>query len=124
MNNIKLNIMTVLLASAPAVLLSSESVDERWDIGETGTVTIENIVGEIEILGWDRGEIHLTGSLGDSVQELELSSSGSDLYIRVINEDERDIDDTKLKLRVPAGFNIEASAVSADIRHVSRAPIL
>jgi DUF4097 and DUF4098 domain-containing protein YvlB len=90
-------------------------VDERWDIDADASILIENIAGSIEIQGWDQNEARLTGELGNSVDELEISASDSMLQISVANRNQRNVDNTDLKLMVPKGASIEASAVSADI---------
>jgi len=115
MNTGKLKIVAALLALAPLSLLADESVDERWEISANASISIENIAGEIVIEGWDKKEAWLTGELGDSVEELEISASGNSLRIDVLNRSERNVDSTELKLMVPNGANVEASAVSADI---------
>ena len=113
MKNVMLTI--ALWASVPMVALADESIDERWNVDTYVKISVENIAGEIEIEGWDRNEVHLTGSLGDSVRELDIDETSSGLEISVINKDERNIDETVLKLRVPETAVITASAVSADI---------
>jgi len=111
--NIKLTV--ALLVLAPLTTLAGQAVDERWDIDAGATVSVENIAGKVEIRGWDKNEAHLTGELGDSVDELEVNASESSLQITVINRNERNIDSTKLKLMVPTGASVGVSAVSADI---------
>ena len=110
-----LKIMAVLMMLASAPAFAGKSVDESWELDADATVFIENISGIIEIRGWDRNEAHLTGELGSSVDELEISSSGSSLQISVTNRNERNVDDTELKLIIPAGASVDATAVSADI---------
>ena len=111
--NLKLAI--ALLALAPLAALAGQAVDERWDIDAKATISIENIAGEIVVQGWDKNEAHLTGELGNSVEELEISESGSSLQIEVVNRNERNVDSTDLKLMVPKGANVDVSAVSADV---------
>jgi DUF4097 and DUF4098 domain-containing protein YvlB len=111
----KLKFVIALLALAPLSGLAGQSVDERWDISAKAMITIENIAGKIVIQGWDRNEAHLTGELGKSVDKLEINASRSSLQINVINHQERDIDDTSLKLMVPNAASLDVSAVSADI---------
>ena len=106
-------ILTALLL--PLAASADESVDKSWDIEADGSVSIENIVGEIIIKAWDKNEVRLTGTLGDSVKELELSASASRISISVINRDQRNIDDSDLKLMVPAGVSLDASGVSANV---------
>jgi DUF4097 and DUF4098 domain-containing protein YvlB len=115
MNAGNLKIVTMLLALAPMSLLAGESVNEQWDVDADASISIENIVGEIIIEGWNKNEARLTGELGDSVEELEVSASSSSLNISVLNKDHRNIDGSDLKLMIPHGASIEASAVSADI---------
>ena len=110
-----LKVTAVLLMLASASAFAGKSVDERWDMDANASVSIENIAGKIEIQGWDRNEAYLTGELGNSVDELEISASDSSLQITVANRNERNVDSTELKLMVPYGASIDANAVSADI---------
>lgn len=110
-----MKITAALLMLASASTLAGQSVDESWDIEENASVSIENIAGKIVIEAWGRNEAHLTGELGDSVDELDISASGSSLRINVVNRDSRNIDSTDLRLMVPGGVSVDASAVSADI---------
>ena len=115
MNTGNLKLLIALLALAPLAALAGQTVDERWDIDAKVTVSIENIAGEIVVQGWDKNEVHLTGELGNSVEELEIVASNSSLQIEVINRNERNVDSTELKLMVPRGANVDISAVSADV---------
>ncbi len=110
-----LKIMAVFMMLASASAFAGKSVDESWQLDADATVFIENIAGIIEIRGWDKNEAHLTGELGSSADELEISSSGSSLQISVNNRNERNVDDTELKLMIPEGASVDATAVSADI---------
>jgi len=115
MKVVYLKIASVLLMLASVNAFAGKPVDESWDIDADAMVSIENIAGSIEIRGWDRNEAHLTGELGRSVEELEVSASDSSLQITVANRNERNVDNTELKLMIPRGASIDASAVSADI---------
>ena len=110
-----LKIMAVLMMLASVSAFAGKSVDESWDIDSDATVFIENIAGIIEIRGWDKNEAHLTGELGSSADELEISASDSSLQISVINRSERNVDESVLKLIIPKGASVDATAVSADI---------
>jgi DUF4097 and DUF4098 domain-containing protein YvlB len=103
----------LMLISVPA--FAGKSVDESWVINLDASISIENIAGTIEIEGWNLNEARLTGELGDSVDELEISASNSNLVINVDNRNSRNVDNTELKLMVPEGASVDASAVSADI---------
>ncbi len=110
-----LKISTVLLVLVSATAFAGKSVDESWNINTDANISIENVAGSIEIQGWDKSEAHLTGELGNSVDELEINASDSSLQINVVNHNQRNVDRTILKLMMPNGAGIEASSVSADI---------
>jgi len=111
----KLKLAMALCALAPLAVWAGDSIDQSWSVDSDIRVSVENVAGEIEIKGWDRDEVQLTGKLGDSVDELEIDESSSHLQITVVNRHQRNIDNTVLVLRVPEGANVEAIAVSADI---------
>jgi DUF4097 and DUF4098 domain-containing protein YvlB len=111
--NLKISAVIMMLVSASA--LAGQSVDKSWDLDADATISIENVAGNIEIRGWDRNEAQLTGVLGDSVDELEINATSSSLQISVVNRNQRNVDSTELKLMMPKGATIDASAVSADI---------
>jgi len=115
MKVVYMKITAALLMLASASTLAGQSVDESWEIDANATVSIENIAGKIEVEGWNRNEARLTGELGNSVDELEISASNSSLRISVANRNSRNIDSTNLKLMVPEGASVDASAVSANI---------
>ena len=106
----------LLLAAAGAALADTE-VDETRDMAPDGRVTVENVSGRIEVEAWDRAELRVTGTLGDSVEELEISGSENSLRVIVRNRQSRGRgpDDTDLVLRVPTGASLQAVAVSADV---------
>jgi DUF4097 and DUF4098 domain-containing protein YvlB len=104
---------SLILASACA--FAGQSVEESWEIDADASISIENLAGEIVIEGWNKNKAVLTGELGNSVDELEISASDSSLRINVANRNSRNVDNTELKLMVPKGASIDASAVSADI---------
>lgn len=115
MKAVYLNITAALMMLASFTAFAGKPVEESWDLDADAMVSIENIAGVIEIKGWDRNEARLTGELGNSVEELEVSASDSSLHINVANRNERNVDNTELRLMVPRGASVDASAVSADI---------
>jgi DUF4097 and DUF4098 domain-containing protein YvlB len=115
MSTLKLKLLFALCALAPLTAWAGDSIDQNWPVDSDVRISVENVAGEIEIEGWNRNEVQLTGELGDSVDELEIDESSSHLQIAVVNRDQRNIDETVLVLRVPEGASIEANAVSADI---------
>lgn len=113
MEYLKISMALWVFTCLPA--LAGQSVDESWDINANASISIENVAGKIEVEGWDQNKASLTGTLGDTVDELEIDATDSRLKIHVSNRRSRNVDNTELKLMVPRGANVSASGVSADI---------
>lgn len=103
-----------------------ESSDESRSVNETrtakpdGEVRVDNLAGTIKIHGWDRNEVRVTGTLGDQVEKLEITSDDSGISIRVVLPHNEHSDDcgecADLDIEVPAASRLEVSTVSADIQ--------
>lgn len=82
-----------------------------------GQVDIENIVGSIEVIGWERDEIHIEGTLGDDVEELEFDVSGDDARIEVKIPDRRRGRNREVSasliIHVPQGSSLSVEGVTA-----------
>jgi DUF4097 and DUF4098 domain-containing protein YvlB len=93
------------------------TVNERRPLKADARVEVSNVAGLIEVEAWDRNELHLTGTLSEEVEKLEITGNESRLKIEVkLPRRTRNVDDTTLRLRVPAGISLEAQGVSADIK--------
>lgn len=104
-----------ILVSAGSARAGS-SIDESRAMSPDGLVQVENLAGSIEITGWDRAEAHVSGELGDDVEKLEITESSSGIEIRVRNRKNlRQVDESHLRLQLPATASVEAESVSADI---------
>jgi DUF4097 and DUF4098 domain-containing protein YvlB len=92
-------------------------IDERRPLKHDAQVEVSNVAGEITVEAWDRNELHLTGTLAEQVEKLEITGSDSRLRIEVkLPKRSRNIDGTILHLKVPSGISLEAEGVSADVR--------
>lgn len=116
-----MNVMTKALLLVPAGLLlaadlRAERVERTVDASPDGQVSISNTAGSIEVSGWSRNEVEVTGDLGADVDELIVERSGSEVIVkvRVPRHGSRAIS-TDLRIRVPEKSSIEVIGVSADI---------
>jgi len=64
-----------MLACGQAALAGSP-ISERAPADATGHVEISNTAGSVEVSGWARNEVEVTGTLGDGVERLEFSRAG------------------------------------------------
>ena len=84
-----------------------------------GTVEVVNVEGTIEISGWDQPTVDVSGTIGDKVERVDVTSSANHTTVRVVlppgsswNGDSS----ANLKIRVPQKSALEVSLVSADLR--------
>ena len=99
-----------------AAFADNDSVDRKVAANANGEVVISNVSGTIDVRGWDRNEVQVTGHLGEDVERLDLETSGGRTVVKVIlprgNSHDGDAD---IEVSVPRNSSVEVSAVSADV---------
>jgi hypothetical protein len=115
-----------LLAGAVAVLGGSWSlvqaaeVDERRPANPQGAVEIINVAGSIDVQGWDRPEVEVSGTVGKDVERVELTGDANRTTVRVVLPSERhtSFNDgaAKLVVHVPTNSSLSTSLVSSDLK--------
>ena len=79
------SILPLLLTTfllAPAALAQT-AINETRPLDARGRVDISNIKGRIEVRGWERNEVQVTGTLGKGVEKLDIDGSGPQVSIEV-----------------------------------------
>lgn len=109
--------IALLALAAPAVQAGEREYDESRAAKLDGVVYIENVAGEITVEGWDQPLVHVTGILGEEVEEVEFKVSGKKTRIEVeyprrVKTMDRG---AELLVRVPKGSRVEVECVSAPI---------
>ncbi len=101
------------LLAGPAM---AEQVDRRLDAAPDGEVDISNIAGSVEVTGWSRNEVEVTGTLGRNVKELVFERDGDTvtIQVKVPHRSGHGIA-SDLEIRVPEDSSLDISTVSADI---------
>jgi DUF4097 and DUF4098 domain-containing protein YvlB len=110
-----------------AVMLSAtahaQSVDRRLSADPSGELVVNNVAGSVRITGDEGSEVHVTGTLGENVERLDVETQGNDVVVRVVIRDNernrgrsRDGDnDTDLLISAPRTMALEVSTVSASV---------
>jgi DUF4097 and DUF4098 domain-containing protein YvlB len=107
-------LMAVLLA-APLAAGGGERVDARRAAAADAIVEIDGAGGALRIVGWDKAEVWVTGTLGAGAEELDLSGPPDRVSVDVDTMGHPDSVKSDLEIRVPAGARVHVSAMSADI---------
>jgi len=110
------NLLAATLLLAPiASVFAQSTVNQRLPLSSGGRVELGNVAGSVTVRGWDRNEVQLTGTLGDS-QRLDVENSANRVQFKVVYpQNSRNTRGAVLELRVPRSAQLQASTVSASI---------
>jgi hypothetical protein len=115
---------TALLATAGALLIlatalpatAQEKIDKQLPAAKDGTVEISNVAGSVQVTGWDKAEIEVTGTLGRNTERLDFTANGRRGKIEVVlPHNAHDTGPTDLRISVPRDSRVEVTTVSASI---------
>ena len=113
------NLVTSVLALACSIAMPAHAatpIDQTRSLDHRGRVEIDNLKGRVEVRGWDRAEVKVTGSLGDGVEKFVLEGDGNVLRIKAKYPSRSNrAEPTTLILQVPLRAELEIDTVSADI---------
>jgi DUF4097 and DUF4098 domain-containing protein YvlB len=93
-------------------------VDEVRPLAADGTVTVSNLAGSVQVVGYGGRQVEITGVLGKDVEELEISGSDDRLDIEVKIPHRAKKIESDLVIRVPDTADVEVDTVSASIEIV------
>jgi DUF4097 and DUF4098 domain-containing protein YvlB len=86
------------------------------DAAADGIVSISNVAGSVDVQGWSRKQVEITGDLGSDIEELIFERDGDEIDIKVRTKGRNSNDiDADLVIKVPGGSTLEINTVSADI---------
>jgi DUF4097 and DUF4098 domain-containing protein YvlB len=112
----KIALVVVVAVLAASLAIAQQNVNERRAADPAGVVEIENVAGSVRVIGWERAEVEVTGTLGRGTERLEFSGGpGRTLVKVVLPKNAKDVDGSDLTVKVPAGSRLEVETVSADI---------
>lgn len=105
-------ILTTILA-LPAWLAAQSTVDQRRPAARDGIVEIENPSGSIKVVGWDKAEVWVKGTLApDAKLDFEGSEKRTEIEVEVEDHPGGPSD---IEVHVPAGSKVEVEGFNADI---------
>lgn len=117
MKKLGFSLLTVILTAG--ALSAEQQIDETRAADTDARVEVEIVSGSLQVTGWDRPEVQVTGTIGDDVEALEVSGGGESVSIELDVPDgwgrrQRDID-AHLRISVPVGAQLMVETVSANI---------
>jgi hypothetical protein len=94
-------------------------IEERRPADPQGEVEIITVLGKVEIDGWDRNEVEVSGTAGDDVERVDVLSEHGRTSIRVLGRHVHgwgSDEGPHLVIHVPAKSAVMGSLVSADVK--------
>jgi len=117
-NPVLIGAFALALAALPALVHAGKDIQERRAAEPQGTVEIVGLAGTIEVNGWDRPEVEVTGTAGGEVERVDVNSAAGRTSIHVVTRSGLSGGEgqTRLAIRVPAGSSVTATLVTADVK--------
>jgi DUF4097 and DUF4098 domain-containing protein YvlB len=117
-------ILAVALTSLVApwsLAVASAPIEEHRAANSQGSVEIVNVAGSIEIQGWDKSEVAVTGTVGKNVERVDVTGDGDRTSVRVVLRSQHFLGfgsdgEAHLLVHVPANSSISTSLVSSDLK--------
>jgi DUF4097 and DUF4098 domain-containing protein YvlB len=105
-----------LIGMFGATSVAAAPINESMDASADGTVSISNVSGSVDVQGWSRNQVEITGELGGDVEELIFERDGDEIEIKVKARRRHSSDiESDLIVKIPQGSALEVNTVSADI---------
>jgi Putative adhesin len=91
---------------------------QSHDADPKGTVEIFDIAGSIELTGWNRSQIEVSGAPDDLGERVSISGGGdkTSIYVRPGGGASHSSEDLRLVIRVPENSDVKVTLVSADLK--------
>lgn len=98
---------------------AGRTTQERRAADPQGRIEIFNISDTVEVYGWDRSEVEVSGAAGESVDRVDVTGTGNSTSIHVVSRSahKRACDgEAHLVIHVPAKSAVTAMLVSSDFK--------
>ena len=123
MKKCKILIVVLLTALLSQHALAQEEVDEIIDADKNSIVEIEHLGGEATIIGWDKNQVEVKGTLGKRTEEFIFERSGKTIKIEVkvkknrkgYNNWNSSEDGDELFIMVPENSRVKYNSTNAEV---------
>ena len=116
MKRVVSNAASVAVALAFANIATADEIQETMDASPDSYIEISNTAGDIEVEGWSRDQIEVTGELGRGVEDLIFERDGDQVTIKVkVPRRNSSQISSDLYIKAPEGSSLNVHGVSADI---------
>lgn len=111
--------LLLALAAASSAALADTPIDETIEADSMDLIDVANLAGSVTVRGTNRNDVHVTGSLADGAERLDVERNGDRLIVHVIYPDDRNrrrySGGTTLVIEAPKQLAVDISTVSSSI---------
>jgi len=117
-------ILSLALLGALGAAQAGTPINETRAVNANVRIDVSNVKGSVTVSGWDKGEVAISGTLGDGAKRLAVEGGGDRLSIKVETPDKQGwfswgadtrMGDSLLDIKVPKGAEMKIEVVSADV---------
>jgi hypothetical protein len=97
---------------------AEQNIEQRLAADPHGSVEIDNVSGSLDLQGWDKPEVEVTGTAGSDVDRVAVTGDPAHITVQVISRRSRlwgSEASARLIVHVPATSAVSATVVSADL---------
>ena len=80
----RLAIMGCALLYGATAFAAGNQINITRTADPKGQVEVDNVSGSVEVIGWDRPEIDVSGTIGERVERVDLNVTGDHATVRVL----------------------------------------
>jgi hypothetical protein len=98
---------------------AGKTIQEHRTADPQGEVEIVNVSGMVEVSGWDKSEVDVSGTAGEGVERVDVTGAGNRTSIHVVARSNRSWgtdNEAHLIVHVPAKSVMQVTLVSADFK--------
>ncbi|MBA6350481.1 DUF4097 family beta strand repeat-containing protein [Colwellia sp. BRX9-1] len=114
-------VIPMMLFSAACSSFAGEQIDKSLLVSDVSSVNIENLRGNITVIGWDKNTISIKGELEDDAEGLLFKQQGSRVKIKVELENHsnnfwgNNAKGSVLTIHMPKNIRVRFEGIASDI---------
>jgi RNA polymerase sigma factor (sigma-70 family) len=109
MNKLWMATLALVIASNVA----AQTIDETRNAHSATSLYVDNMAGSVEISGWDRDEVRISGTTGDA-ERIDIEQRGDRVVVEVVYpRGGRNLTGAKLAISAPREYAVTVDIVSA-----------
>lgn len=97
-------------------VLANEKISQSLSANEVSSISIENQSGTVNVVGWNKDTVAISGQLDEKAEELIFEQRGAQIIIKVEypNMERWTSSGTNLVVKAPKGLRFDLASISSD----------